>query len=322
MQQTNPPPEAHGIVHTLLTGLAMGAADVVPGVSGGTVALLCGIYSRLLRAITRFDLQLLSYLRKRQWSEIATHLELTFLIPLMIGLTVGLGTSIFTIKRLLESDTTRPATLAWFCGMILASVWILIKAIEPKTANERFVVPIAMSGGVILAAWLGTLPPASTETQPAALYLFACGMIGICAMILPGISGAMILLLLGTYGYLLSLPDKILAGQWQEPLVTLALFGLGCVTGLAVFSRFLTWLLSRFTVGTLSLLSGLMLGSLVRLWPFQTISEVEHVDSITWNWPSGDLSTWSSVAGLIVGAGLILLIQQLAGRRARNRKVC
>lgn len=298
----------------------MGAADVVPGVSGGTVALLCGIYTRLLRAITRFDLTLIQHLRKRQWREVATHLDLSFLLPLLMGLTVGLGTSVLTIKRLLESDSTRPATLAWFCGMILASVWILIKAIQPKTAQEKLVAPIAMAGGIILAAWLGTLPPASTETQPAPLYVFACGMIGICAMILPGISGAMILLLLGLYGYLLAQPDKILAGQWQEPLATISLFGVGCATGLAIFSRFLTWLLNRFAPGTLSLLSGLMLGSIVRLWPFQTITEVDHVDSIEWNWPQGDLATWTSLAGLLVGVALILMVQHFAGRRTRNQK--
>ena len=320
MQNTNTQTETHSMFHTLLTGLAMGAADVVPGVSGGTVALLCGIYTRLLRAITRFDLTLIQHLRKRQWREVATHLDLSFLLPLLMGLTVGLGTSVLTIKRLLESDSTRPATLAWFCGMILASVWILTKAIQPKTAQEKLVVPIAMAGGIILAAWLGTLPPASTETQPAPLYIFACGMIGICAMILPGISGAMILLLLGLYGYLLAQPDKILAGQWQEPLATISLFGVGCATGLAIFSRFLTWLLNRFAPGTLSLLSGLMLGSIVRLWPFQTITEVDHVDSIEWNWPQGDLAPWTSLAGLLVGVALILMVQHFAGRRTRNQK--
>ena len=320
MQNTNTQTETHSMFHTLLTGLAMGAADVVPGVSGGTVALLCGIYTRLLRAITRFDLTLIQHLRKRQWREVATHLDLSFLLPLLMGLTVGLGTSVLTIKRLLESDSTRPATLAWFCGMILASVWILTKAIQPKTAQEKLVVPIAMAGGIILAAWLGTLPPASTETQPAPLYIFACGMIGICAMILPGISGAMILLLLGLYGYLLAQPDKILAGQWQEPLATIFLFGVGCATGLAIFSRFLTWLLNRFAAGTLSLLSGLMLGSIVRLWPFQTITEVDHVDSIEWNWPQGDLAPWTSLAGLLVGVALILMVQHFAGRRTRNQK--
>jgi putative membrane protein len=320
MPKTTTPPEPHGVFHTLLTGIAMGAADVVPGVSGGTVALLCGVYSRLLRAITRFDLTLIGYVRQRQWQKIASHLDLGFLIPLLAGLGLGLGTSILTIKRLLESDSARPVTLAWFCGMILASVWILLKAIKPKSATEKVFVPLAMIAGIMVAAWLSTLPPASTDSQPAAWFVFSCGMIGICAMILPGISGAMILLLLGTYGYLLSLPDKVLAGQWQEPLTTVVLFGLGCATGLAVFSRILTWLLNRFAVGTLSLLSGLMIGSIVRLWPFQTVTEVAHVESITWNWPTGDMTSWASFAALLVGVGLILAIQKIAARMARSRQ--
>ena len=131
----SPDPQHRGLLHTLLTGVAMGAADVVPGVSGGTVALLCGVYSRLLRAISRFDVQLLRSLRRKNWGNAAAHVDVAFLMPLAAGLLLGLGLSVLTIKRMLENDTTRPATLACFCGMILASTWILLKQIRP--ANSR-----------------------------------------------------------------------------------------------------------------------------------------------------------------------------------------
>ena len=107
----SPDPQHRGLLHTLLTGVAMGAADVVPGVSGGTVALLCGVYSRLLRAISRFDRQLLRSLRRKNWGNAAAHVDVAFLMPLAAGLLLGLGLSVVTIKRMLENDTTRPATL-------------------------------------------------------------------------------------------------------------------------------------------------------------------------------------------------------------------
>ena len=211
----SPAPKHHGLLHTLMTGVAMGAADVVPGVSGGTVALLCGVYSRLLRAISRFDMQLLRFLRRKNWSSAATHADVAFLLPLAVGLLLGLGLSVITIKRMLEDATTRPATLACFCGMILASTWTLLRQIRPATSSEKVTTPVVILIGVAAAAALGMLPPAAPHIQPPVYYLFGCGMLGICAMILPGISGAMILLLLGIYGYLLSLPEQLLSGIWQ-----------------------------------------------------------------------------------------------------------
>ena len=308
----SPDPQHRGLLHTLLTGVAMGAADVVPGVSGGTVALLCGVYSRLLRAISRFDVQLLRSLRRKNWGNAAAHVDVVFLMPLAAGLLLGLGLSVLTIKRMLENDTTRPATLACFCGMILASTWILLKQIRPANPSEKMTTPVAILIGIAAAAAVGMLPPAAPQTQPPVYYLFGCGMLGICAMILPGISGAMILLLLGIYGYLLSLPEQLLSGIWREPLTSLTIFAAGCAAGLACFSRVLTYLMARHSVTTLSLLSGLMVGSLVRLWPFQTMIKENHQKFVTWDWPTGGWDVGSATMALLLGAGMVLALQRFA----------
>ncbi|MEC8242004.1 MAG: DUF368 domain-containing protein, partial [Planctomycetota bacterium] len=300
------------LLHTLLTGVAMGAADVVPGVSGGTVALLCGVYSRLLRAISRFDRQLLRSLRRKNWGNAAAHVDVAFLMPLAAGLLLGLGLSVVTIKRMLENDTTRPATLACFFGMILASTWILLKQIRPANSSEKMITPVAILIGIATAAAVGMLPPADPQDQPPVYYLFGCGMLGICAMILPGISGAMILLLLGVYGYLLSLPEQLLSGIWRGPLTSLTIFAAGCAAGLASFSRALTYLMARHSVTTLSLLSGLMVGSLVRLWPFQKVIEENHQKSVTWHWPTGGWDVGSAATALLLGIGMVLVLQSFA----------
>ena len=308
----SPDPQHRGLLHTLLTGVAMGAADVVPGVSGGTVALLCGVYSRLLRAISRFDRQLLCSLRRKNWGNAAAHVDVAFLMPLAAGLLLGLGLSVVTIKRMLENDTTRPATLACFFGMILASTWILLKQIRPANSSEKMITPVAILIGIAAAAAVGMLPPAVPQDQPPVYYLFGCGMLGICAMILPGISGAMILLLLGVYGYLLSLPEQLLSGIWREPLTSLTIFAAGCAAGLASFSRALTYLMARHSVTTLSLLSGLMVGSLVRLWPFQKVIEENHQKSVTWHWPTGGWDVGSAATALLLGIGMVLALQRFA----------
>ena len=308
----SPDPQHRGLLHTLLTGVAMGAADVVPGVSGGTVALLCGVYSRLLRAISRFDRQLLCSLRRKNWGNAAAHVDVAFLMPLAAGLLLGLGLSVVTIKRMLENDTTRPATLACFFGMILASTWILLKQIRPANSSEKMITPVAILIGIATAAAVGMLPPADPQDQPPVYYLFGCGMLGICAMILPGISGAMILLLLGVYGYLLSLPEQLLSGIWRGPLTSLTIFAAGCAAGLASFSRALTYLMARHSVTTLSLLSGLMVGSLVRLWPFQKVIEENHQKSVTWHWPTGGWDVGSAATALLLGIGMVLALQRFA----------
>ena len=177
----------------------MGAADVIPGVSGGTVALVLGIYHRLVTAISHFDQRLLGHLTGRRWGEAARHVDLGFLVSLAVGIVIGILTLGTVIGGLLEDEYTRPLTLAAFFGMIAASALLVARMIrwEGVWASLAYVALGVAAAG--FAYWLTTLELTS-HTQPSLVYLFICGMIAICAMILPGISGAHIRLILGASG--------------------------------------------------------------------------------------------------------------------------
>lgn len=297
----------------------MGAADVVPGVSGGTVALLLGIYSRLINAISHFDRKFLQLLIKRQWRLAWEHADCGFVISLGAGILSGVILTSFTVHSLLSSDLLRPYTLATFFGMIAASGLLVLLDTKQKAHHwplSSIPVAIICFAFAFSLAWLPSLP--SAESGPALWYVFACGMIAICAMILPGISGAMILLLLGLYGSLTAIPHELKDGtNVTQNGVVLIIFALGCATGLAVFSRILRWLLQHQLAVTMAGLCGLMFGSLPKLWPFQMdhtpeIAEFED-KRFTPMWPSEwDGHTFGALIGIVLAACIVLSIHYLA----------
>lgn len=317
----------NSFVHTFVTGFCMGAADVVPGISGGTVALLCGIYRRLLTAIGRFDLSAMGLLRRGRFGELAQHLDLGFVVTLLSGLACGFSLSLVTVKRLLENDATRPATLSVFAGLILASAWLLARTLTPTNSKERTQLWSSLIVGIVVAAAICLLPNLSAADQPSLWFVFVCGAIGICAMILPGISGAMILLMIGIYPYLVGLPHRALEGNWREEIPVLLVFAAGCAIGLLSFSRLLSWALETYRLPTTSTLVGLMIGSLVRLWPFQVADSVtaagsEHVEPVVrWVLPEWNQSvTWWCLLGFIIGNVVILVIQAIAAAAAKRAR--
>jgi putative membrane protein len=249
-------------------GLLMGGADIIPGVSGGTVALILGIYERLVTAISRFDLELLRHLRHGQFREAARHVDLRFVLALGCGIATGIVGLASLMNYLITTPATRPYTLAAFFGMILAS-GVLVGKLVGRWNLAR--VCFCIAGGAI-AFWITGLTPTASSNPPAA-YVFLCGMIGICAMILPGISGAFILLLLGMYVYVtdaLKALKGIHTGEFTtDHLLTIVIFSAGCAVGLLSFSKILRWLLSRHGAQTMAVLCGFMLGSLRKIWPFQ-----------------------------------------------------
>ncbi|MCA9105860.1 MAG: DUF368 domain-containing protein [Planctomycetales bacterium] len=255
--------------HTIVTGFCMGAADVVPGISGGTVALLFGIYLRLLKAIRSFDGQWLRLVLGRQWGSAWRHIDATFLCLLAAGLVVGFGCSALTVKRLLAASATRSPTLACFAGLILASALLLAHSINVEGTAARIRLWVSGLIGLSIGAAVSLLRNSEAAEHPSLVFVFACGVIGICAMILPGISGAMILLLIGVYEYLLSMPDRLLHGEATLAIQVVVVFGCGCALGLLSFSRLLSWLLNRYQAITTACLVGLMVGSTVKLWPFR-----------------------------------------------------
>lgn len=237
-------------------GILMGGADIIPGVSGGTVALILGIYERLVVAISRFDRALLAHVRRRDWTSAAAHVDLRFLMTLGLGIAIGIGGLASLMHFLLESPEYRPPTLAFFFGLILASSVLVGRMIE----RWRLVAIAAAVAATGFAYWLVGLMPA--EPPEGYGYLFLCGAIAICAMILPGISGSFILVLLGKYAYVLNAVNR-------RDILDLFWVVAGAVVGIVTFAQFLGWLFRRYHDVTVAVLTGLMLGSLRKVWPWK-----------------------------------------------------
>jgi putative membrane protein len=264
---------------TVARGVLMGGADIIPGVSGGTVALIVGIYERLVTAISHFDLDLLRLLRQRRWIQAGLHVDLPLLVPLGIGILIGFIVMTILMHFLLSTEQTRSLTMAMFFGLIFASGILVALMIHVRSAGELARCVAVAVLGALFAWWVAGLN-SDGATSPHLAYVFLSGAIAICAMILPGISGAMILLILGVYIHLTEIPGSMLHGQDViMGLVTVMTFGAGCAIGLVTFSKILHWLLAQHHAVTMSVLCGFMFGSLRKLWPFQLdlTPEIEKV---------------------------------------------
>ena len=299
-------------------GFAMGAADIVPGVSGGTVALILGVYERLIEAITRCDSTFLKLLCGRQWRAAAEYIDLRFVVALGFGIATGIGGLASLMNYLLTNQLS--LTFATFTGMIIASSLIVARRI-PKW-NVQHVGLLLL--GAIVALRLVTL--SALQNPPDTLwYLFLCGMVGITAMILPGISGAFILLLLNRYHYITDSIKGLVHGDINFAVIgALFVFGLGCLTGLLSFSRVLRWLLSRYHDGTMAVLCGFMVGSLYRLWPFQRdiTPDIEKFKHKTFeNFLPDAVSSHVALAILLCVCGiLVVLVLDVIGRQAERTR--
>ncbi len=258
------------ILLNLLRGFLMGTADVVPGVSGGTVALIVGVYERLVTAISRFDLRFVDHLRRRELSEAMQRIDLPFLLTLGSGIVVGIVSLGSTMESLLLGTMSRPLTLAAFLGMIVASSVLVARWVEARTTADKirflFIGLISAS----LAFWITGLNQTNESPDITLNYVFLCGIIGICAMILPGLSGAYLLLVLEIYSHLTSILHRLVhGGISRDDIVTVVVFGSGCALGLVSFSKVLKWLLANHRRPTMAVLSGFMVGALRKVWPFQ-----------------------------------------------------
>ncbi len=241
-----------------LKGIAMGAADVVPGVSGGTIAFIAGIYERLLNALRSFGPQIWLIFRQSGVQGVWRHIDGTFLLVLFGGILTSIVTLASLISHLLE---VYPELIwAFFFGLILGSVWLIATQIRQRTSA----VWICLVLGTLAAYMITELSP--REMEVTLFTLFFSGMIAICAMILPGISGSFILLVMGMYA-------PILAAVKSLHFSVLFVFACGCVVGLLSISHFLSWMLRRFHDVTLALLTGIMLGSLNKIWPWKQTLE-------------------------------------------------
>lgn len=246
-----------------LKGMGMGAADVVPGVSGGTIAFITGIYEELIDTINEVNLITLQLLFKQGFKPFWKAVNGNFLVALFAGIFISIVTLAKLITHLLE---THPIAIwSFFFGLVLASIPLVAKAVKVWSGSRYF----GFAAGAIIAYLITDLPP--VEDPGASWYLFVSGMIAICAMILPGISGSFILLLLGSY-------STILQAVNDRNIISIGIFGGGCIVGILAFSRFLKWMFSRYHDVTVAILSGFLLGSLNKIWPWKHVLEyfVKH----------------------------------------------
>ncbi|SEA09045.1 DUF368 domain-containing protein [Psychroflexus halocasei] len=249
-----------------LKGLAMGAADVIPGVSGGTIAFITGIYEELITSIGNINLGLFKTLKKEGIKSFWKELNGNFLISLAIGI----GISLFTLMRLAHFLIENHPIKIWafFFGLVLASVWFVAK----QVTKWRLSTYIIFALGAIIAFGVTQLTPAGGTNS--LFYFFFSGAIAICAMILPGISGAFILLLLGVYK---DASEAVSRLDFEIILI----FAIGGITGLLAFSKLLKWLFSNYKNMTLALLGGFILGSLNKIWPWKEVLKTEIIGGKT-----------------------------------------
>lgn len=249
----------------------MGSADIVPGVSGGTMALIVGIYERLLDAIKSVNGRFLTLFFTLKWKLAFKEVHVFFLICLFTGIFSALAFFTKVVPLQVYMFTEPEIVYGLFFGLIVGSIYILIKALERFTKTEMAM----LAGGIVLGIWIVSLVPTDTPEHPA--FVFLSGSIAICAMILPGISGSYLLLIMRKYDYLLSQIGKIGGVETTEGLLGLLPFILGAVVGLAAFSRFLSWLLGKYHAQTIAVLIGFLIGSLYVIWPFQHREYVQQV---------------------------------------------
>lgn len=268
--------------YIIVKGFLMGSADIVPGVSGGTLALILGIYERLLDAIKSVNGRFVKLLLRFRLKEAAAQLHLKFLLTLLTGIFCAFAFFTRVVPLQTYMFTHPEAVFGLFFGLIIGSVVILIKEIKNFGVFEF----IMLCLGILFGIWVVTLVPASTPEHPA--FIFLSGAIAITAMILPGISGSYILLILQKYDYMLSQLGKLGGPETAAALFVIIPFILGAAAGIILFSRVLSWLLNKYHTPTLVVLIGFLIGSLYVIWPYQHRDYLEAV-SHTEELPANDV---------------------------------
>jgi len=292
----------------------MGAADVVPGVSGGTIALITGIYEELIFSIKSINLKALKLLFTGKGAAFWKAINGNFLLSVLLGI----GISIFSLARGLTYLLEHYPILVWsfFFGLIIASTIYVARTIQTWNAGAV----IAGIAGIAIAYFITVISP--TEANTTWIYIFFSGMIAICAMILPGISGSFILVLLGMYPFIMGA-----VGDLNIPV--LLVFVAGAAIGIIAFSNFLSWLLKNFHTLTIALLSGFMVGSLNKIWPWKEVTEsfIDRHGEVrplternilpgTYETLTGNESwLWGAILFLIAGFVLIFAIEGATKRK-------
>lgn len=285
-------------------GACMGAADVIPGVSGGTIAFIMGIYGELLNSIKSINGEAFRLFFSGKFVAFWKHINGTFLASLFAGILI----SVFSLARLMKYLLEFHPIQLWsfFFGLILASAVYILKGLDKWNIQNI----ISLLAGVATGAFICLASPGQTPDE--LWFIFLSGAIAICAMILPGISGSFILLLLGKYEFVMSAVSSL-------NIPVLLVFALGCAVGIVSFSHFLSWLLKKYYMLTIALLSGFMLGSLLKVWPWKTPGAEAGFDFPalpgTYAEVTGaDPLLWQSIGFMLLGLAIVLVIEFTAAK--------
>ncbi len=286
-----------------LKGMAMGAADVVPGVSGGTIAFIAGIYDELINSIKSINMHSLKLLFTGKIAAFWKAVNGNFLFALLLGIAI----SVFSLAKLITYLLEAEPVLVWsfFFGLVLASTWFVSKDI--KEWNWKTVSGFVI--GAAVAYYITVATPAETPTHLS--FIFLCGAIAICAMILPGISGSFILVLLGKYFYVMEAVKTL-------DLVVLGVFAFGCILGITSFSHVLSYALKNFRNITLSVLSGFMLGSLNKVWPWKERETImsDGLEFVKEQNIMPNTEVAEGVVLMLVGFLLVYVLEKISAKKA------
>lgn len=296
----------------VLRGMGMGAADVVPGVSGGTIAFITGIYEELINSIKGINLKAVKLFFSGRWLSFWKQINGSFLLAVFAGIAI----SVLSLAKILEYLLEHQPVLIWafFFGLVLASSYVVSR----KISHWKYPKIVALLGGIGIAFYITSVTP--TTTTDASWFVIFSGGLASCAMILPGISGSFILLLLGKYSFALHAVN-------ERIILDLLLLGAGAVTGLILFANLLSWLLKKYHDITIAVLVGFMIGSLNKIWPWKQTLETIMVEgelkplvekNILPGISSPDDRFWMALLLAAVGIALILIIEVGLTRNKKN----
>ena len=306
----NNPNKKNKALFTFIKGMGMGAANVIPGVSGGTIALITGIYEELINSIKSFNLKAIKLLLTGKFKEFSSSVNLSFLFAVFFGV----GISIISLAKVLEYLFEKNEMLVWafFFGLILASVYFVGKMVK----KWNFYSFLSLIIGTSLAVSLAFLEPANQNSS--IWYLFLCGVVAVASMILPGLSGSYVLILMGNYQLIMlkSASDPVSNIDILFPVI------IGAIIGFLVLSHAISYVLNRFYNQTIALLTGFVVGSLLIIWPWKIPAETiigrngeEKVVSYLWKFPSlSNIDNVFAIGTIIIGVCLVYMLEKIGSR--------
>ena len=284
----------------------MGAADVIPGVSGGTIAFIMGIYDEFVGSLASINMEAVKLLFSGKFKAFWKHINGSFLISLVIGIGISVVALAGLMQYLLANKPIQ--TWAFFFGLIVASSIFIIRGISGWKLREV----LFLVFGMVLGVTICTLSP--TQTPDGLWFIFLSGATAICAMILPGISGSFILLILGKYQYIMGVISDLVSGvNIGQNILIIGVFGIGAVIGILAFSKFLHWLLARWQKETMIVLAGFIIGSLVKVWPWSNPEALAQADA------AGSMLYGSAILFALIGFSLVTGIE-IAGKIIGKKK--